>query len=190
MWFAGGMADIVYFSQCSLDGFSADEAGDFSWAFPADDAHRLANELAARTGTHLMGRRMYEVMRYWDDVQDDAPEVEAEFQRAWAGAEKVVYSTTADDVGPGARIERTFDPVAARALADASTLDVAVGGSTLAGQALAAGIVDVVTLLLYPVLVGGGLRVFPPNVRLDLELVEQRQLDGGVVLASYRRRAR
>ena len=178
------MADIVYFSQCSLDGYIADEAGDFSWAAPAEDAHRYANGVARKTGTYLMGRRTYEVMTYWDEVREDAHEVEAEFQRAWVEADKVVYSRSSNEVGARARIERTFDPVAARAIADASTLDVSVGGSDLGGQALAAGIVDVVTLLLYPVLVGGGLPVFPDGVHLDLELVEQRQLDRGVVLVT------
>ena len=114
--------------------------------------------------------------------------VEADFQREWARADKVVYSRSLETTGPKARIEREFDPVAARALADASTLDVSIGGSELGGQALKAGVVDVVTLMIYPVLVGGGLPVFPDGVRLDLELTEQRPFDHGVVLVSYRPR--
>ena len=180
------MGLIVYFSQCSLDGYIADESGDFSWAAPADDAHRFANDVARTTGTYLIGRRSYEVMGYWDEVTEGAPEVEADFQREWARAEKVVYSRSIDEVGPMARIEREFDPVAARALAEASTLDVSIGGADFGGQALEAGIVDVVTLLIYPVLVGGGRPVFPEGVRLDLELTAQRLLDHGVVLMSYR----
>ena len=183
------MGNIVYFSQCSLDGFIADAAGDFSWAEPADDAHRFANEMARSTGTYLLGRRTYDVMRYWDDARDGVPEVEAEFQRAWAGAEKVVYSRSIDEVGQRARIERGFDARVARALAEASTADVSIGGSELGGQALTAGIVDVVTLLLYPVLVGGGLPVFPAEVRTSLELIDERRMDRGVVLVSYRVRA-
>src|SRR5688572_30432343 len=137
------MSDLVYYSHCSLDGLIADESGDFSWAFPPDDVHRAANEAAASTGLHLLGRRTYEVMRYWDEPQDGASDTEAEFQRAWAPAQKVVYSRTLDQAGPNARIERDFDPVAARALADASDSDVAIGGADLGGQALRAGIVDV-----------------------------------------------
>ena len=101
------MADLVYYSQCSLDGLIADEGGDFSWAFPPDDVHRAANDVAARTGVHLLGRRTYEVMRYWDEERDGVPEVEAEFQRAWASSAKVVYSRSIDEVGPNARIERS-----------------------------------------------------------------------------------
>jgi dihydrofolate reductase len=99
---------------------------------------RAANEATAGTGIHLLGRRMYELMRHWDEPQEGASGVEAEFHRAWAPAQKVVYSRSLDEVGPNARIEREFDPVAARALADASDSDVAIGGANLGGQALRA----------------------------------------------------
>jgi dihydrofolate reductase len=180
------MADLVYYSQCSLDGLIADEGGDFSWAFPPDDVHRAANEVAARTGVHLLGRRTYEVMRYWDEKQDGVPEVEAEFQRAWASSAKVVFSRSIDVVGPNARIEREFDPVAARALADASDSDVGIGGADLGGQALRSGIVDVLTLVLVPVIIGRGLRVIPEDLRLDLQLIERRDFSRGIVQLTYR----
>jgi dihydrofolate reductase len=180
------VADLVYYSHCSLDGLIADESGDFSWAFPPDDVHRAANEAAAGTGLHLLGRRTYEVMRYWDEPQEGASDTEAEFQRAWAPARKVVYSRTIDEVGPKARIEREFDATAARDLADASDADVAIGGADLGGQALRAGIVDVLTLVLFPVIIGRGLRLIPDDVRVDLDLIERRDFRGGIVRLSYR----
>lgn len=180
------MADLVYYSQCSLDGLIADEGGDFSWAFPPDDVHRAANEVAARTSVHLLGRRTYEVMRYWDEAQADAPEVEAEFQRAWSSATKVVYSRSIDVVGPNARIERRFDPAEARAIADAAESEVGIGGADLGGQALSAGIVDVLTLVLFPVIIGRGKRVIPEDLRLDLELAERRDFSRGIVQLTYR----
>ncbi len=180
------MADLVYYSHCSLDGLIADEHGDFSWAFPPEDVHRAANEATAGTGIHLLGRRTYEVMRYWDEPEEGASEVEAEFQRAWAPAQKVVYSRSIGEVGPSARIEREFDPVAARVLADASDSDVAIGGADLGGQALRVGIVDVLTLVLFPVIIGRGLRVIPEDVRVDLDLIERRDFSGGIVRLSYR----
>lgn len=180
------MADLVYYSHCSLDGLIADENGDFSWAFPPDDVHRAANESASRTGLHLLGRRTYEIMRYWDEPQDGASDTEAEFQRAWAPAQKVVYSRAIDEVGSNARIEREFDPASARALADASEKDVAIGGADLGGQALRAGIVDVLTLVLFPVIIGRGSRVIPNDVRVELDLIERRDFSGGIVRLSYR----
>jgi dihydrofolate reductase len=180
------VADLVYYSHCSLDGFIADATGDFSFAFPPEDVHRAANEATAGTGIHLLGRRTYELMRYWDEPQADMGEVELEFHRAWVPAQKVVYSRALDEVGPNARIEREFDPVAARALVDASDSDVAIGGADLGGQALRAGIVDVLTLVLFPVIVGRGLRVIPDDVRADLELAERRDFSGGIVRLTYR----
>ncbi len=180
------MADLVYYSQCSLDGLIADEGGDFSWAFPPEDVHRAANDVAARTGVHLLGRRTYEVMRYWDEERDGVPEVEAEFQRAWASSAKVVYSRSIDEVGPNARIEREFNPAAARALADAADSEVGIGGADLGGQALRAGIVDVLTLVLFPVIIGRGLRVIPQDLRIDLQLIERRDFSRGIVQLSYR----
>ncbi len=182
----GRMADLVYYSQCSLDGLIADEGGDFSWAFPPEDVHRAANDAAARTGIHLLGRRTYEVMRYWDEARAGAPEVESEFQRAWADSAKVVYSRSIDLVGPNARIEREFDPAAARAIADAADSEVGIGGADLGGQALLAGIVDVLTLVLFPVIIGRGLRVIPQDLRLDLELTERRDFSRGIVQLTYR----
>jgi dihydrofolate reductase len=166
------VADLVYYSHCSLDGLIADENGDFSWAFPPDDVHR--------------GRRTYEVMRSWDEPQDGASDTETEFQRAWAPAQKVVYSRTIDEVGPNARIVREFDPASARALADASDADAAIGGADLGGQALRAGIVDVLTLVLFPVIIGRGLRVIPDDVRIGLDLIERRDFSGGIVRLGYR----
>ena len=180
------MADLVYYSQCSLDGLIADEGGDFTWAFPPDDVHRAANDVAARTAVHLLGRRTYEVMQYWDEARADAPEVEAEFQRAWASSTKVVYSRSIDRVGPNARIERRFDPAEARAIADAAGSDVGIGGADLGGQALSAGIVDVLTLVLFPVIIGRGKRVIPQDLRLDLQLTERRDFSHGIVQLSYR----
>jgi dihydrofolate reductase len=179
------VTDLVYYSHCSLDGFIADEEGDFSFAFPPEDVHRAANEATAGTGIHLLGRRTYELMRYWDEPQEGMGEVELEFHRAWVPAQKVVYSRTLDEVGPNARIEREFDPVAARALVDASDSDVAIGGADLGSQAVRVGIVDVLTLVLFPVIIGRGLRVIPDDVRLDLELAERRDFSRGVVRLTY-----
>jgi hypothetical protein len=88
------------------DGGEQREDGDFSWAFPPEDVHRAANEATAGTGIHLLGRRTYELMRYWDEPRQGMSEVELEFHPAWAPAQKVVYPRSIDEVGPNARIER------------------------------------------------------------------------------------
>ena len=185
---AEGMADLVYSTQCSLDLRLADEHGDFSWAFPADDVHRHANALAAAAGTHVLGRRTYEVMGYWDEVDDDASEVAQEFQRAWAPAEKIVISRSLDEdaLGPNARIVREFDPASIRELTRSGSADVTIGGAELGGQALAAGIVDVLDLVLFPVIVGNGPRVIADGVRVQLELESEQRFASGPVGLRYR----
>ena len=182
------MADLVYSAQCSLDLRLADDEGDFSWAFPADDVHRAANALAASAGTHVMGRRTYEVMTYWDEPKEGASAVESEFQTVWAPARKIVVSRTMDEdaLGPNARIVREFDAASIRSLADAADANVTIGGAELGGQALAAGIVDVIDLVLFPVVIGNGPRVLPDGVRLDLELESERRFEHGVVGVRYR----
>src|SRR5688500_3148507 len=140
-------------------------------------------------GTHLYVRRMYEVMQYWDSVQG-APPVEQDFARIWQGADKVVYSTTLESV-PTARttLERTFDPDAVRRLKECADAPLAVGGPGLAATAFRAGLVDEVHLFLAPVVVGGGTRALPDDVRLDLELTDLHRFDGGVVFLRHRVRA-
>lgn len=186
------MGRITYSSLMSLDGYIADRDGNFDWAFPAGNVHDAANEDAATAGTFAMGRRLWDVMRWWDDIDLDDPEVDAataEFTRVWRAADKLVYSRSLTSVdAPRTTLAGEFDPVALRALADASEMDVSVGGADLAAQAFAAGIVDVVTTWIFPVTIGAGLAAFPTDTRVDLELLTERRLDGGVTELRYRGR--
>jgi dihydrofolate reductase len=150
------------------------------------------NELERTVGTYLYGRRMYETMVYWADPKllDDEEPVVRDFAAIWQAADKVVYSTTLESVStPRTRIERRFDPDAVRRLKAEASSDVTIGGAELAGQALRAGLVDELQLLAVPVLVGGGTRAFPDEVRAELELLEERRFEGGTVFLRYRVRA-
>jgi dihydrofolate reductase len=150
--------------------------------------HRFVNELERPVGTYLYGRRMYEVMVAWETMQEE-PELEPfmrDFTEIWQAAEKVVYSRTLETVSSAkTRIERDFDPEAVRQLKATAALDVSVGGSDLAAQAIAAGLVDEYQLLIAPVMVGGGNRGLPDGVRVDLELRDQRRFGNGVVFLRY-----
>ena len=153
--------------------------------------HAFVNDLERPVRTYLLGRRMYEVMRYWDDPPPDSSAVSRDYTGIWQAADKVVYSTTLDVVTtPRARLERTFDPGAVRALVAAG--DVSVGGPGLAAQAFRAGLVDACHLFLSPVVVGGGTRALPDGARLDLDLLDERRFRNGVVYLHYgvRHRAR
>ena len=178
------MGRLTYSAIASLDGYVADEHGRFDWAEPSYEVHAFVNDRIRPARTHLYGRRMYEVLVAWETMDDPAPEMR-DFAEIWRAADKVVYSTTLQEPRSArTRIDRRFDPEAVRAIKAQG--DCTIGGPELAGQALAAGVVDEVELFLSPVIVGGGTRALPDGVRLDLELVDERRFANGVVHLLHR----
>jgi dihydrofolate reductase len=181
------MGKLVYAAITSLDGYVNDATGGFDWCAPDEEVHRFVNELERPIGTYLYGRRMYDVMQYWETAETDGPEVDHEYAAVWQASDKVVYSRTLEaPTTQRTRLERDFEPDEVRRLLAAADRDVSVGGATLAGVALAAGLVDEVHLFLNPVLVGGGTRALPDGVRIDLELVAEHRFGNGVVHLHHR----
>ena len=185
------MAKLIYSALTSLDGYVADETGDFDWAAPDEEVHAAVNDLERTVGTYLYGRRMYDVMAAWETMPTGADQsaVTSDFADIWRAADKVVYSSTLEAPRTArTRVERSFDPEAVRELVATAEQDVTVGGSDLAGRALAAGLVDELHQFVSPVVVGGGTGWLPGKVRVDLELVTARRFAGGVVHLHYRTR--
>ena len=181
------MAKLISSALASLDGYVADEAGSFEWAEPDAEVHAAVNDLTRRVGTHLLGRRMYDVLVAWEtlDVEDEPTEIR-EFAEIWHASDKVVYSTTLDRPSSArTRIERSFDADVVRAMKASAERDLAIGGPELAGHAFRAGLVDECHLFLAPVIVGGGTRALPDGVRLQLELVRERRFGNGFVHLHY-----
>jgi dihydrofolate reductase len=183
------VAKLIYAALASLDGYVADEDGNFDWAAPDDEVHAFVNEIQRAVGTQLLGRRMYDVLAVWDRI-DTGPEqtpVIREYAEIWRETDKVVYSRTLESVSTArTRLERDFEPEVVRALKAGADRDLSVGGPALAEVALRAGLVDEVHLFLSPVVVGGGTRALPDGLRLDLALVEERRSGNGVVHVGYR----
>ena len=182
------MADLIYAALASLDGYVEDEDGKFDWAEPDEEVHSFVNDLEREVGTYLYGRRMYETMAVWETMPlDEHPGYIRDYAELWRDTDKIVYSRTLDAPSTSrTRIERDFDADAVRRLKDEAERDLAVGGAELAAQALRAGLVDELHLLLAPVVVGGGKRALPDDVRLPLELVGERRFDSGFVHLHYR----
>ena len=183
------MAKLIYSALTSLDGYVADESGNFDWAAPDDEVHAFVNDLERPIGTYLYGRRMYEVMVYWETAQTlaDQPSVEQDFTEIWQAADKVVYSTTLETVASArTRIERDFDAEAVRQMKASAERDLTVGGADLAAQAMDAGLVDECHLFLTPIVVGGGTRALPDGVHLKLELLDESRLGNDVVHLHHR----
>ena len=183
------MTKLIYAVISSLDGYFEDEEGRFDWAAPDDEVHAFVNDLERPIGTYLYGRRMYETMVFWETVSPEAdePAVFRDYAEGWRTTETVVYSRTLETVSSArTRIEREFDRDAVRQLKQSSGADIAVGGAELAGHAIGAGLVDECHLFLCPMVVGGGKRALPNNVRVQLELLDERRFRNGVVHLHYR----
>ena len=184
------MGKLIYSTLTSLDGYIADQDGNFDWAEPDQEVHAFINELEGPVGTYLYGRRMYEVMVAWEtlDLADQPPHMR-DYAEIWRAADKIVYSKTLETVSSTrTRIERDFDPEAVRHLKASRERDLGVGGPDLAAHAIRAGLVDEWHLFLAPVIVGGGTRSLPDDVRLNLELLDERRFGNGMAYLRYRTR--
>jgi dihydrofolate reductase len=167
----------------------ADERGNFDWAAPDEEVHSFVNDLERPIGTYLYGRRMYEVMVYWETAHTvaDQPPFVRDFSEIWQAADKVVYSRTLETPSSArTRMERDFDPDAVREMKAQAGAGISVGGPDLAAQAIEAGLVDELHLFVMPIVVGGGKRALPGDVRLELELLDERRFGSGVVHLHYR----
>jgi dihydrofolate reductase len=180
------MARLIYSAITSLDGYVADENGNFDWAEPDEEVHTFINDLQRPVGTYLYGRRMYEVMVAWETITlANQPSVMRDFAEIWLAADKIVYSRTLETASSArTRIERDFDPEAVRQMK--AGRDLSVAGPHLAAQAIRAGLVDEWHVFVAPIVVGGGTRFFPSGVRVKLELLGQRRFAGGMVHLHYR----
>jgi len=180
------MSKLIYSPIASLDGYVADEDGKWDWSMPDEAVHAFVNDLARPVGTWLLGRRMYDVLAVWETMDDEQPEIR-DFAEIWRSTDKVVYSRTLPEPSTArTRIERQFDPGAVRRMKDESARDLSVGGPEIAAEALRAGLVDEIQLFLSPIVVGGGNAALPNDVRVPLELLDERRFGNGVVYLRYR----
>jgi dihydrofolate reductase len=184
------MAKLIYSAITSLDGYVADADGNFELLAPDPELHQFVNDQERPIGTYLYGRRLYEVMAYWETVDtSDAEPVSADFAGLWRAADKIVYSSTLDAPSSArTRIERTFDPERVSAMKASADRDISVGGPHLAAAAIKAGLVDECHLFVSPVSLGGGNAALPHGVVWPLKLVGSHQFGSGVVHLHYRPR--
>ena len=185
------MANLIYVANTSLDGYTEDEDGKFDWTDPSEEVFRFITNLVRATRTHLYGRRMYETMMVWETDPNLAAEspLMRDFAEVWQAADKFVYSRTLEAVSTRkTQIERNFNPEAIRQLKEAVEQDILIGGPELAAHAFRAGLIDECHLFVIPILVGGGKSALPGNVRLELELLEERRFSNGTVYLRYQAR--
>jgi len=182
------MAKLIYSGLTSLDGYTVDANGNFEWAAPDEEVHTYVNDFERSIGTSLYGRRMYEVMQFWEDDEniEGEPPAMVDYAQIWRAADKIVYSTTLTEVASErTRIEKRFDPDDIRGLKADAVRDISIGGPGLAAHALLDGLVDEIHQFVFPVIVGGGTRFLPPELALSLELVVEHRFASGVVHLGY-----
>jgi dihydrofolate reductase len=186
------MAQLIYSAIMSLDGYVADKDGKFGWAEPDEEVHAFINDLDRPVGTHLYGRRVYETMRVWEtdpSLVDQSP-LMRDYADIWQAADKVVYSTTLDTVSTArTRLARAFEPEAVWQMKTSAERDLTVGGPNLAAHAFKASLVDACHLFVVPIVVGGGHQALPDDVRLKLDLLDERRFSSGMVYLHYRTRS-
>ncbi|MFE9499731.1 dihydrofolate reductase family protein [Streptomyces collinus] len=184
------MRSVTYSMSVSLDGYIVGPDGGFNWSVPDEEVFRLATDEVRQLGVHLLGRRLYETMLYWETADED-PAMDfstREFATIWKSLPKVVFSTTLPAVQGNARLASGgLAEEIERLRAEPGEGDIAIGGATLAAEAAAAGLIDEYRARVYPVLVGGGIPFFPRHERrVDLELVETRAFGSGVAYLRHR----
>ena len=183
------MAHLIYTANTSLDGYTEDMDGKFDWTDPSGEVFRFITNLIRADGTHLYGRRMYQTMMVWEtdpNLASQSP-LMRDFAEVWQAADKIVYSRTLESVPTRkTQIERNFNPEAIRQLKEAVEQDIHIGGPELAAHAFRAGLIDECHLFLVPIMVGDGKQCLPDNVRLELELLEERRFSNGTVFLRYR----
>ncbi|MBM6614571.1 dihydrofolate reductase family protein [Desemzia sp. RIT804] len=190
------MAKLIYPINVSLDGYMKDESGNLEWSISDDEIFAFWTDFQRPIGTYLYGRRMYESMVYWETenpqtpvnfASGEQPRAMQQFAQIWQAADKIVYSRTLQEVSSDkTRIEHEFNLDAIRQLKESLEADITISGAELAGQAMRAGLIDEYHLLIHPIILGGGKRALPDNLRMRLKLLGERRFRSGVIHLHYR----
>ncbi|MFC4035688.1 dihydrofolate reductase family protein [Streptomyces polygonati] len=185
------MRGVTCSMSVSLDGYIVGPDGDFDWSAPDEEVFRFVTDQFQEVGVHLLGRRLYETMLYWETADQD-PSLDDSllaWAALWKPLPKVVFSTTLSAVRGHARLASggLAEEIERLRAEPGGAGDIAIGGATLAAEAAASGLIDEYRARVYPVLVGGGIPFFPRRERrVDLELVETRTFRSGVVYLRHR----
>jgi dihydrofolate reductase len=185
------MRKLIYSMGVSLDGFVAGPRGEINWSVPDEELHRFHNKQTRELGAHLCGRRLYEVMVYWETAESkpSAAPYELEFARIWKDLPKIVFSQSLGNVKGNARLVRGDVAEEVTSLKQQPGNDLAIGGAGLASACMRLDLIDEYRLFVSPVVLGEGTPYFPPlEARIELELLETRTFGSRVVYLCYRRR--
>lgn len=183
------MRPVVYSMSMSLDGFIVGPDGGFDWSVPDQAVFQSSLDEVRGIGVHLLGRNLYESMVYWEDPSQH-PEwepIEHEFATVWNPIPKVVFSHSLSTVVGNARLaSNDLATEIAQLQVESSPGEIAIGGATLAAQAMAMNLINEYRVRIYPALVGGGIPFFAHTEQhVDIDLIESQTFDSGIVYLRY-----
>ena len=182
------MGKLIFIANMSLDGYTTDKDGDFNWTEPNDVVFKFITDLIRPMHTHIYGRRMYETMMVWESDPRFAEEsaLMRDFAEVWQAADKIVYSRTLEKTSTRkTQLEHLFDPEAIQLLKATSDHDIHIGGPEIAGHAFRAGLIDEIHLFVIPIIVGAGKSALPDDMKIRLELLEERRFPNDTVYLRY-----
>ena len=182
------MGKLIYLVTTSLDGYVANEKGDFEWSKPSEEVLAFVDDILKNVGTFLLGRRMYETLSVWDSISSHGPsEGMNKFANIWKVANKIVYSTSLTEVSTtNTTIDHVFNSETVHKLISKSDRNFNIGGPHLAAEAIRSGIVDEYHQFIAPVIIGGGNNWLPKKIEAELELVELQKFENGCVHLQYK----
>lgn len=183
------MRKVIYSPMVSLDGFIEGPNRELDWVIIDEELHKYINDRESAIDTYLFGRRMYEVMLYWETAEKDPanPDYVLDFARIWKGILKIVFSKTLEEVQGNARLSRGNIAEEIIRLKTQPGKDMGVGGASIAANLMPLGLIDEYWLYVQPVVLGSGTPMFPAlDNKIDLRLVETHTFGSGVVLLRYR----
>ncbi|KOP30069.1 hypothetical protein ADM98_14635 [Exiguobacterium sp. BMC-KP] len=182
------MRDIVYSFQVSLDGYIEDASGSIAFASPDEALHQYFNDYEKTFDTHVYGRRLYEMMQYWETADQEDEPIIVEYAKTWQKLDKIVFSRTLESVSGNARLATQSLVEELQALKALPGKQIAIGGATLAAEAVKLGLVDRYHVVIYPVLLGNGRKMFSVfDQPQQLRIIKTERFESGCIILEYER---
>lgn len=182
------MGKLIYTALMSLDGYIADDVGNFDWAEPQEDVHRYINILEDKISLVLYGRKMYEILSVWENIPDIENQLDyiREYERAWKKQRKIVFSSKINTVSTSnTELRKSFDRDEIVRIKKDESGDIGIGGANLASQALDLGLVDEILIFVYPILIGKGIKWLSTIKPVQLEIKEVKEFKNGILMIHY-----
>jgi dihydrofolate reductase len=183
------MGKLIYTALTSIDGFISDDHGNFDWAEPREDVHSFINNLELQNNTLLLGKNMYEILTFWENVPDlkKQPQYIQDYQIAWKKMNKIVFSTSLEKTTTTNTIlKKVFDKPEIEKLKIMDSNNIGIGGANIASQALSFGLIDEIIQFIFPIMIGTGKKWLKSSQIINFERIDYKEFLNGVIMLHYK----